>query len=58
MASVSPKPAETLTNPAGASTGSLSGDLSRAVFSVAFSPVGKTLATTDTDGRAYLWKVR
>ncbi|MGO9216712.1 MAG: protein kinase domain-containing protein [Streptosporangiaceae bacterium] len=51
------KPAETLTNPPGASAGSLTEDLRSAVFSVAFSPDGKTLATTDTNGHAYLWKM-
>ena len=51
------KSAETLTNPPGASAGSLNEDLRSAVFSVAFSPDGKTLATTDTNGHAYLWKM-
>ena len=51
------KPAETLTNPPGASAGSLTEDLRSAVFSVAFSPDGKTLATTDTNGHVYLWKM-
>ena len=27
------------------------------VLGVAFSPDGKTLATADSDGRTYLWKV-
>jgi serine/threonine-protein kinase len=46
------KPVKTLTNPTRASV-----PLRAAVFSVAFSPRG-TLATIDTDGHAYLWKVR
>jgi WD40 repeat protein len=29
-----------------------------AVLSVAFSPDGKTLATSGTNGSAYLWRVR
>ena len=52
------KPAVTLPNPKSSATGNLTGDQPTAVFSVAFSPVGTTLATTDTNGRAYLWKVR
>jgi serine/threonine protein kinase/WD40 repeat protein len=51
------KPARTLTNPKGPATGPVSGKLRTAVFSVAFSPSGTTLATTDTNGHAYLWKV-
>jgi len=31
--------------------------LNHAVLSVAFSPNGKTLATSDTNGSAYLWRV-
>jgi WD40 repeat protein len=46
------KPVKTLANPTTASA-----PLRAAVFSVAFSPRG-TLATIDTDGHAYLWKVR
>jgi WD40 repeat protein len=51
------KPAETLTNPKGAATGGVPGDLRTAVFSIAFSPSGTTLATTDTNGHVYLWKM-
>jgi WD40 repeat protein len=51
------KPAETLTNPKGAATGGVPADLRTAVFSVAFSPSGTTLATTDTNGHVYLWKM-
>jgi serine/threonine-protein kinase len=52
------KPAKTLKNPTtGASAASLNADLGTAVFSVAFSPNGTTLATTDTNGHAYMWTV-
>jgi WD40 repeat protein len=51
------KPAETLTNPKGAATGAVPGDLRTAVFSVAFGSGGTTLATTDTNGHVYLWKM-
>jgi WD40 repeat protein len=52
------KPAKTLKNPTtGASAASLNADLGTAVFSVAISPNGTTLATTDTNGHAYMWKV-
>jgi WD40 repeat protein len=51
------KLALTLNNPKGRATGPLSPDQRSAVFSVAFSPSGTTLATTDTNGHAYLWKV-
>ena len=52
------KPVATLTNPKGPASGSSSGDQGTPVFSVAFSPTGSSLATTDTDGRAFLWTVR
>ena len=48
------KPARTLVNPKPKGAAPSSG---YAVFSVAFSPVSKTLATTDTNGHAYLWTV-
>ncbi len=51
------KPFATLTNPKGPASGSSSGDQGTAIFSVAFSPGGTSLATTDPDGRAFLWKV-
>jgi WD40 repeat protein len=47
------QPATTLVNPK-SKTASPAGN---AVFSVAFSPDSKTLATTDTNGHAYLWRV-
>ena len=54
------KPAATLPNPKSTAPGGLAGDGDQptAVFSVAFSPAGTTLATTDTNGRAYLWSFR
>jgi serine/threonine protein kinase len=48
------KPAEVLVNPTSAATESVAGN---AVFSVAFGPDGNTLATTDTNGHVYLWRV-
>jgi WD40 repeat protein len=36
----------------------LSGQTIDDVNSLAFSPGGRTLATSDTDGSAYLWRVR
>ena len=39
-------------------TSLLTGEYRTAVFSVAFSTDGKTLATSDTNGSAYLWRVR
>jgi len=52
------RPAVTLPNPKSAAAGNLTGGQPTAVFSVAFSPVGTMLATTDTNGHVYLWKVR
>jgi WD40 repeat protein len=52
------KLAATLTNPRGPVTSQLVGESRTAVFSVAFSPNGQTLATSDTNGSAYLWRVR
>ena len=52
------KPVATLTNPKGPASGSSSGQQGTPVFSVAFSPAGTSLATTDTDGHAFLWTVR
>ena len=49
------KPAVTLPNPKSTTTGDVAGDQPTAVFSVAFSPADTTLATTDTNGHAYLW---
>ena len=49
------KPARSLVNPKNGTAASPAGD---AVFSVAFSPVSDTLATTDTNGHVYLWRVR
>ena len=48
----------TLTNPAGPVPPGLDAQTLYAVDSVAFSPDGKTLATSDTNGSAYLWRVR
>jgi WD40 repeat protein len=50
--------AGTLTNPTGQVTSLLTGESRTAVFSVAFSPDGRTLATADTNGSAYLWRIR
>ncbi len=52
------KLAETLANPKVGGTGAGSADSGTEVLSVAFDPDGATLATTDTNGHAYLWKVR
>jgi hypothetical protein len=49
------KPAKSLVNPKSAAATSVAGN---AVFSVAFGPDSKTLATTDTNGHIYLWPVR
>jgi hypothetical protein len=51
------KPIVTLTDPAAVIPTGLSSEPPYAVASVAFSPDGKTLATSDTDGSAYLWRV-
>jgi WD40 repeat protein len=55
-------PAQTLAaklvNPNGPVTSLLTGQSRNSVLSVAFSPDGKTLATSDTNGHAYLWRVR
>ena len=48
----------TLTNPVGPVPPGLDAQTPYAVDSVAFSPDGKTLATSDTNGSAYLWRVR
>jgi hypothetical protein len=48
----------TLTNPVGPVPPGLSAQTLYPVDSVAFSPDGRTLATSDTDGSAYLWRVR
>jgi len=48
----------TLTNPVGPVPPGLSAQTPYPVDSVAFSPDGRTLATSDTDGSAYLWRVR
>jgi eukaryotic-like serine/threonine-protein kinase len=47
----------TLANPEGAGRRPGSVDSASAVLSVAFDPDGASLATTDTNGHAYLWKV-
>jgi len=51
------KLARTLPNPEGAGHAAGSADTATAVLSVAFDPDGASLATTDTNGHAYLWKV-
>ena len=51
------KLARTLANPEGAGRGPGSVDSATAVLSVAFDPDGTSLATTDTNGHAYLWTV-
>jgi len=51
------KLARTLANPKGAGPGAGSADLATAVLSVAFDPDGTSLATTDTNGHAYMWPV-
>jgi WD40 repeat protein len=51
------KLARTLANPEGAGRRPGSVDSASAVLSVAFDPDGASLATTDTNGHAYLWKV-
>jgi WD40 repeat protein len=50
--------AGTLVNPYDPVTSLLPGEARTSVLSVAFSPDGKTLATSDTNGHAYLWRVR
>ena len=52
------KPFAILTNPKDPASGPSSGNHGTAVFSVAFSPGGTSLATTDPDGFAFLWKVK
>jgi len=54
----STKPFATLANPKGPASGSSSRNQGTAVFSVALSPGGTSLATTDPDGLAFLWTVR
>jgi WD40 repeat protein len=49
------KLSRTLANPQGAGRGAGSADSATAVLSVAFDPDGTSLATTDTNGHAYLW---
>jgi eukaryotic-like serine/threonine-protein kinase len=49
------KLSRTLANPQGAGRGDGSADSATAVLSVAFDPDGTSLATTDTNGHAYLW---
>jgi WD40 repeat protein len=51
------KLAKTLANPRVPGTGAGSAVSGTEVLSVAFDPDGTTLATTDTNGHAYLWKV-
>jgi WD40 repeat protein len=54
----SAKPLATLVNPSGQVTSLLTGEDRTAVASIAFSADGKTLATSDTNGSAYLWRIR
>ena len=51
------KLSRTLANPQGAGGAAGSADSATAVLSVAFDPDGTSLATTDTNGHAYLWPV-
>jgi WD40 repeat protein len=51
------KLARTLANPRARGTGAGSAVSGTEVLSVAFDPDGTTLATTDTNGHAYLWEV-
>ena len=51
------KLAKVLANPKVADSGAGSADSATEVLSVAFDPDGTTLATTDTNGHAFLWKV-
>jgi WD40 repeat protein len=47
-----------LANPGGTLVPSFVGKDRNAVVSIAFSPDGKTLATSGTNGSAYLWRIR
>jgi WD40 repeat protein len=47
-----------LANPGGTLAPVFSGKYRDAVVSIAFSPDGKTLATSGTNGSAYLWRIR
>jgi Tol biopolymer transport system component len=51
-------PAAVLANPGGTASPEFGGKYRNAVASIAFSPDGKMLATSDTNGSAYLWRIR
>jgi Tol biopolymer transport system component len=51
-------PAAVLANPGGTASPEFRGKYRNAVASIAFSPDGKMLATSDTNGSAYLWRIR
>jgi WD40 repeat protein len=48
----------TLANPGGTLAPVFNGKDRNAVTGIAFSPDGKTLATSGTNGSAYLWRIR
>jgi WD40 repeat protein len=50
-------PPRTPVNPGGTLVPSFVGKDRNAVVSIAFSPDGKTLATSGTNGSAYLWRI-
>jgi serine/threonine-protein kinase len=50
-------PAAVLANPGGTAPPQFTGKYRNAVTSIAFSPDGATLATSGTNGSAYLWRI-
>jgi len=50
--------AAVLANPGGTASPEFSGKYRNAVVSIAFSPDGTMLATSDTNGSAFLWRIR
>jgi WD40 repeat protein len=51
-------PGAVLVNPGGTAPPQFTGKYRNAVTSIAFSPDGATLATSGTNGSAYLWRIR